>query len=68
MNTFMKSVLEEQVAKLKEDKESLDDRIKTMQNEIKRLLPIQAAMDKDIKETEAFLKSNGGASKKRAVK
>ncbi len=56
MNQFIKGVLTEQLAKLKEDKEELDDKIRTMENELRRLKPIQEAMQKDIMETESFLK------------
>ncbi len=63
MNQFIKGVLTEQLIKLVDDKLDVDDRISTHQKELKRLLPIQEAMAKDIKETEAFL-----ATEKKVVK
>lgn len=54
-NQFVIGVVTEQLAKLIEDKEGLDDIINTHQKELKRLLPIQTAMAKDIEETKSFL-------------
>jgi predicted nucleic acid-binding Zn-ribbon protein len=58
VNKFIVGVVVENLAKLKEDKEEVDDKIRTLKNELDRLFPIQKAMENDIKDTEAWLKSS----------